>query len=293
MYGCSRISTGCEHCYAEQFTHRFAGVGEKFEGLTTRSKRKAGPRWTGKILLAPERLSQPLRWARPRIIFVNSLSDVFHKEVPFTFVAAMFGVMGLAQNHVFQLLTKRHERMAEFFKWLEFQATQVDKISIFQFCLEHLDALMINEGLRHSKEDIKIPPELLNGDVSFHWPLANVWMGVSVENQEFADKRIPTLRKIPAEVRFLSMEPLVGEITRLDLRGIHWVILGGESGHGARPMDPDWARFVRDQCGKQVVPFFMKQWGQHDADGLRVRSKKAAGCLLDGIEYKEWPSALA
>ena len=281
IYGCSRVSPGCENCYAESFSHRFSGQkGHRMEGLTV--LRKKGPSWTGKITLAPDRLNQPLRWTRPRMIFVNSLSDVFHKKVPFEFVAAMFGVMGLAQDHTFQILTKRHERMVEFYGWLEAEAKSRAGKPV-QACLWHLDD--------HNAQgaDVTIPKELYQGEVALDWPLNNVWMGVSVEDQERCNERIPYLQQVPAAVRFLSMEPMVGEVDYLDLRGIHWVILGGESGPGSRPMNPDWVRYVRDRCNEEGVPFFMKQWGQHDSDGVKAKSKKTTGCAIDGVDHKEWP----
>jgi protein gp37 len=278
IYGCSRVSPGCENCYAETFTHRFSGQkGHRMEGLTV--LRKSGPSWTGKITLAPDRLDQPLRWQRPRMIFVNSLSDVFHKDVPFEFVAAMFGVMGLAQDHTFQILTKRHERMVEFYEWMV-TASAKRNMTPFQFCLRVMEK---------KAPDITIPGELYQGHVALNWPLDNVWMGVSVEDQERCEERIPYLQQVPAAVRFLSMEPMVGEVNDLDLAGIHWVILGGESGPGSRPMNPEWVRYVRDRCDEEGVPFFMKQWGQHDADGIKAKSKKDNGCALDGIDHKEWP----
>jgi len=285
IYGCSRVSPGCEHCYAESFTHRFAGKGQKFEGLTV--LKKQGPSWTGKIMLSPERLTQPLRWQRPRMIFVNSLSDVFHKDVPFEYIAAMFGVMALAQEHQFQILTKRSARMVEFFEWLEQRTSVIGghaKGNKLAYCLMWLKGYNDDHKL-----GIDIPKEILNGEVDLAWPLNNVWMGVSVEDQPRADERIPNLQKVPAAIRFLSMEPLLGAVDDLDLTDIHWVILGGESGPGSRPMAPDWVRGVRDQCIAENVPFFMKQWGQYDEDGIKARSKKDTGCAIDGVDHKEWP----
>jgi len=289
LYGCSRVSPGCENCYAETFTHRFSGQkGHRMEGLTV--LKKTGPSWTGKISTAPDRLSQPLRWQRPRMIFVNSLSDVFHKDVLFPYIAAIFGVMGLAHNHTFQVLTKRHERMEEFYEWLQSESNKAGR-SLFQTCAVWLNEYKNSEYMRrhHNPEQIEIPKEILSGEVTLNWPLNNVWMGVSVEDQQRADERIDTLRVLPAAVRFLSMEPLLGPVDRLDLNGIHWVILGGESGHGSRPMNAEWVRSIRDQCDEAGVPFFLKQWGQHDADGILNKSKKANGCSLDGVDHKEWP----
>lgn len=214
--GCTQVSPGCAHCYAKTFAERFRGVpGHPYErGFD--------------LQLRPERLDQPLRWAKPRTIFVNSMSDLFHPEVPDDYVREVFEVMEAASQHRFQVLTKRAERLAE------------------------------------------LAPSL-------PWP-AHVWMGVSVENQRWTS-RIDYLRRTAATVKFLSCEPLLGPL-ELELEGIDWVIVGGESGPGARPMDPEWARGVRDRCVEASVPFFFKQWGAHDARGKRV-GKKRAGRRLD------------
>jgi len=219
VHGCTKISPGCKHCYAETFSERFRGVpGHVFEqGFDLR--------------LVPTALDLPRRWLVGRRIFVNSMADLFHEGVPEGFVAKVFDVMRACPQHQFQVLTKRAERMAE-----------------------------IMGRIR-----------LAN----------NVWMGVSVENADYA-WRIDYLRQVPAAVRFLSVEPLLGPMPELDLSGIHWVIVGGESGHRARPMDPGWARQVRDQCVKAGVPFFFKQWG-----GVR---KSVTGRILDGRTWDELPS---
>ena len=221
--GCTQISPGCANCYALRFAERFRGVpGHPYEqGFD--------------VQMRPERLGQPLAWKRPRTIFVNSMSDLFHEDVADDFVAEVFDVMRRAHWHTFQVLTKRPERAAA------------------------------------------LAPRL-------PWP-DNVWLGVSVENQRWTT-RIDALREIGARVRFLSCEPLLGPLA-LDLAGIHWVIVGGESGPGARPMRPEWARAVREQCVDAGVPFFFKQWGAHDASGVRM-SKKAAGRVLDG---RTWDGA--
>lgn len=222
--GCTQISPGCAHCYAKTFAERFRGVpGHPYENGFD-------------LQLRPERLDQPLRWKKPRTIFVNSMSDLFHPEIPEDYIRQVFGVMESAPRHRFQVLTKRSERLAE------------------------------------------LAPTL-------PWP-ENVWMGVSVENQRFAC-RANDLREVPAKVRFLSCEPLLGALD-LDLQGIHWVIAGGESGPGARAMQPEWARGLRDQCEAASVPFFFKQWGAHDSRGRRVGKKKAGRCL-DGLYFNAIP----
>lgn len=215
--GCTKISPGCKNCYAERFAERWRGIpGHAYEqGFD--------------LKLWPERLKQPQAWKRPRIIFVNSMSDLFHADVPLAFIQKVFATMGEATQHTFQILTKRAERLEEL-------------------------APLIN------------------------WP-ANVWMGVSVENQDYA-WRVDHLRTIPAAIRFLSVEPLLGPV-ELDLTNIDWVIVGGESGPGARPMDIQWVRGVHMQCKAQKVPFFFKQWG-----GFQ---KKKAGRTLDGRTWDELP----
>lgn len=218
--GCTKVSPGCKHCYAETLAERFRGVpGHPFEhGFD--------------LELIPSALELPLRWRASRRIFVNSMSDLFHDDVPATYIRRVFGVMKRASHHEYQVLTKRSERMARL------------------------------------AANIEIPPQ--------------VWMGVSVENQKYTS-RIDDLRRVEASVRFLSVEPLLGPIENLDLTGIHWVIVGGESGHGARPMDPAWVRSVRDQCVASNVKFFFKQWG-----GVR---KRVTGRVLDGRTWDQMPAS--
>ena len=233
--GCTKVSPGCDHCYAERITERFHGPGS-----------------FAQVRLHEDRLSLPLRWRKPRRVFVNSMSDLFHEDVPTTFIAAVFDVMARTPQHTYQVLTKRHARLRSLGRGATF-----------------------GEG----------------------WPLPNVWLGVSVENQQWADIRIPALLETPAAVRFLSCEPLLGPVDLIgqggDLVGagiyalpdppehddgepvcidhgaeqcrrcrfVDWVIAGGESGPGARPMHPDWVRSLRDQCEGARVPFFFKQAG--------------------------------
>lgn len=229
--GCTRVSPGCEHCYAELQAHRFSGEGQPYEGLTR--NRGNGPRWTGQLRLVEDAVEAPLHWRKPQLVFVNSMSDLFHDRVPLGFIQRVFRVMEQAEQHTFQILTKRADRLAE------------------------------------------VAAEL-------SWP-SNVWMGVSVENVDFK-WRIDRLLEVPAAVRFLSLEPLLGPLDNLALAGIHWVIVGGESGSGARPMRRTWVREIRRQCRAADVPFFFKQWG-----GVR---KKQAGRELDGRVYDEMPRAM-
>jgi protein gp37 len=220
--GCTKISRGCDNCYAERFSERFRGVeGHPFE-------------FGFDLTLRPERLSQPLSWRRPRLIFVNSMSDLFHKSVPWPFIDKVFDVMEAADWHVFQLLTKRSPIMRNYLR---------------------------------ARYENRLPP-------------SHVWCGVSVEDAQ-ARSRIEHLRHAPAGGRFLSIEPLIGPVGTLNLEGIDWVIVGGESGPRARPIDAEWVREIRDQCLQQGVAFFFKQWG-----GLRP---KDGGRDLDGREWNELP----
>jgi len=280
--GCSLVSAGCTNCYAMRDAHRFSGPGTPYDGLTKLTEH--GPVWTGEIRLVPELLDQPLRWEKPRRIFVNSMSDLFHPEVPSEFIAAVFHRMAMAKQHIFQVLTKRPERM-------------------FQWCTGKYSF-----GLGRTGEPVT---------------LTNVWLGVSVEDQATADERIPILLQTPAAVRWVSAEPLLEPIDLFQVLpffplampkskqppSLDWVVVGGESGPGARPMHPAWVRSIRDQCLAARVPFFFKQWGEFrertDTDPVRlmdpfVRSggrgvcmarvgKKAAGRRLDGRTWDEMP----
>lgn len=267
--GCDHVSPGCDNCYAERIATRF------------------GRPFLGAVECHPERLDMPLRWRKPRRVFVNSVSDLFHPDVPDEFIRRVFEVMETAHEHTFQVLTKRPQRMA------------------------------------------RLVPTFY--DIPDDAPIANIWLGVSVENQRYADLRIPHLLATPAAVRFLSVEPLLGavDLSILPLRvvgnllttpRIGWVIVGGESGPGARPMHVQWARDLRDQCVSANVPFFFKQWGEwgwpaHPGDHaltvdgrlfepgahlgmdhmceptfVRRVGKSRAGRMLDGREWNEYPS---
>lgn len=221
--GCTKISPGCAHCYAETFAERFRGVpGHPYEqGFDLR--------------LVPEKLADPLRWASPKSIFVNSMSDLFHKDVSDGYIEQVVRVMQLADWHTYQVLTKRAERLRD----------------------------------------------LLETRLSFAAQLPHIWWGVSVENRKHGVSRIDLLRQTPATVRFLSIEPLLEDLHEINLEGIGWVIVGGESGLGARPIEKSWVVNIREQCRMANVPFFFKQWG-----GVR---KAAAGRHLDGRTYDEMP----
>ena len=248
--GCSLVSEGCRKCYAMKFAHRFSGKGEPYEGLTELGP--DGPRWTGRVLSVPEKLDEPLKWRKPAKVFVNSMSDLFHEDVPFEFIDKVFAVMALCPQHTFQVLTKRADRMLEYNRREGFAQNISD--------IARDDYAGIGES-RHIKK-YPIGPNYEFGERWFiPWPLPNVWLGVSCEDRQRKD-RIDHLRETPAAVRFLSLEPLLEDLGRLDLRGIHWVIVGGESGPKARPMHPEWVRSIRDQCVAAGVKFFLKQWGE-------------------------------
>jgi protein gp37 len=330
LRGCSRVSEGCRNCYAERMAARFSGQGQPYEGLT-----KDG-HWTGKVELVEKHLLDPLKWGsvdeeygvlggnlrgRRRHIFVNSMSDLFHKNITDEMRDRIFAVMALCPQHIFQVLTKQPERMLAYLtEWITHpERRRVD--AILSLCDAITDTKTSTVSLGAAVEGWK-------------WPLPNVWLGVSVENQAAADERIPLLLQTPAAVMFVSCEPLLGPVKltsiKWETRGsggpayvdvcggtfctvggsgmkgpkLDWAICGGESGPGARPMHPDWARSLRDQCQAAGMPFFFKSWGEYlpvtDASvGLHVVEfddqkylkcgKKAAGSLLDGREWKQFP----
>lgn len=326
--GCTKVSAGCDHCYAETIAHRFAGT-------------KAYPNGFD-VTLRPDKLDQPLRWRRPRRIFVNSMSDLFHAAVPDEYIAKVWGVMAWSPRHTYQILTKRHARMRSLLASREFKSLVDD--AWYEF----------GRRAGHHPGDVAHPYD--------RWPLPNVWLGVSTENQQWADIRIPALLATPAAVRFISAEPLLGPIdltpcycrggqtsgcarhnfgsltdVQREARALHfpdidWVIVGGESGPGARPMHPDWARTLRDQCTAAGVPFLFKQWGEYRPSQRGVRGystdrdrfvfldgsghmalrdmaesmsgpsfgttvkrvgKKQAGRVLDGRTWDEYPGTTA
>lgn len=327
VVGCTKVSQGCKHCYAEtlhNMRHK-AYLGGKLQNM----KQYAQP--FGKVQTMPHRLSVPLKAKKPTCYFVNSMSDLFHEDVPFGYIDQVFERMESTPWHLFLILTKRPERMAEYL-------SQFKAVSHPEF---FGDQMMERED-EHGATYLGMKE---------HWPLKNVWLGTSVEDQKTADERIPHLLRCPAAVRFLSCEPLLGLVdierwmpheyvsehghdyatarygggesdeepacakcgsmtssmhwTAMAKPQIDWVIAGGESGKGARPMHPDWARGLRDQCKAAGVPFFFKQWGEHvwgdvqqrvhrvlppqTIQAFRKVGKKAAGHLLDGVEHFAWP----
>lgn len=257
--GCTKVSAGCKNCYAERVSKRtFAGQFVRLSDADMDGHEHRPRRFTD-VRCHPERLEQPLRWRKPRRVFVNSMSDLFHEDVDDGFLRAVFAVMGSASDHTFQVLTKRPERMREFLACREWRCA----LAPIEFLATgHRDLIWC--GLAPAGTNKGMPREIP----------ANIWLGVSCENQETADQRIPILLDTPAAVRFVSCEPLLGPIEFSDvthradgvsqlgkrsLSGIDWVIVGGESGPGFRPMKPEWARSLRDQCKAAGVPYFFKQ----------------------------------
>lgn len=274
--GCTRVSAGCDNCYAVRMTKRLESMGQKnYAGLVNEGKNH----FNGTVKLHYAKLKDPFRWQKPRKVFVNSMSDLFHDDVDFGFIIDVLHTIEKNPKHIFQVLTKRPERAIEFF----------------------------NEYAPNPYWGDDIPK--------------NLWLGVSVEDQFTADERIPLLLQIPAKVKFLSCEPLLGPVDFHTIKipaniykpvidFIDWVIVGGESGPGARPLHPDWVRSIRDQCKQAEVPFFFKQWGEYspcndmisfynlhlkenhvfdDAQFVFKIGKKEAGNLLDGKQHLEFP----
>jgi protein gp37 len=315
--GCDLVSAGCRSCYAMRQAHRFSGKGQPYEGLTKMTSH--GPVWTGKVRTVPELLDMPLRWKRPRRIFVNSMSDLFHEDVPFEFIVAVFGVMAASMQHTFQILTKRPQRMLEWFGWLAERGglgpfIRSIRIDGDRTIPNYFTGVMRTTEIRGKTVRAMNDPwmQVFNAAaVVGAAPLPNVWLGVSVEDQATADERIPLLLQTPAAVRFLSCEPLLGPI---DLRrhleaqtheracpkgyGIGWVIVGGESGPGARDFDIRWARDIVAQCRAAGAPVLMKQLGARpvwsDEDDSSEPPHWGRISLRDrkGGDMAEWPEDL-
>ncbi len=325
--GCALVSAGCANCYAMKQAHRFSGKGQAYEGLTELGPQ--GPRWNGTIRLVPEVLDAPLRWKKPRRIFVNSMSDLFHEDVPDEFIVNVYAVMVAASWHTFQVLTKRPERRRYLLNAPSFREWVAQRAAKLINALRGDRSLSATENLAKWNAGQAV----------------NIHEGVSVEDQKTADERIPILLQTPAAVRFVSAEPLLWPVdcsTYLQLPKtfegmmtprqawnvlLDWVIVGGESGPGARPMHPAWVRSLRDQCQAAGVPFFFKQWGEwtpgenvrrrtgvaktaswfnsawnigserlssndvhrDDEPDLYRVGKKAAGAMLDGRMWREMP----
>lgn len=264
--GCSKVSEGCRNCYAAALAPRLAAMGK--DGYTDLPWAKQNAPLN--VHMHADRLDAPLRWTKPRRIFVNSMSDLFHELVPDGFIADVFAVMALAPRHTFQVLTKRPERMPTLLESSEFRYT-----------VEYAAGRHVLH--RNARGQLAKRPGADSANaIGGLWPLPNVWLGTSVEDGRVAE-RIDHLRRAPAVVRFLSCEPLIGPLENLDLEGVHWVIVGGESGRGHRPIEAEWVRGIREQTAQAGVAFFFKQWG-----GVKP---KAGGRELDGRTWDEMPTA--
>lgn len=315
--GCAKVSQGCKHCYAERNWPRMTKLVPAY----------AGRDFTD-VACIPERLSQPLRWRRPRKVFVNSMSDLFHEAVPDEFIDRVFAVMALAPQHTFQVLTKRPERMREY---LSRPAVECRiGLQSMSMCL---DDMVRTKGRSKLGAGVLLQATDINPGGLNVWPLPNVWVGVSIEDQATADERIPLLLDTPAVVRWISAEPLLGRVdlahispkmfaakanaltgnwkweggpTKRETPTLDWVVVGGESGPSARPMHSRWVRDLRDQCAASGVPFLFKQWGEwlpdsqnpavappHEQNGAIRVGKKAAGRLLDGVLHDGYPKEVA
>lgn len=260
--GCTKISPGCKNCYAETFAERWRGVaGHPYEqGFDLR--------------LVPEKLDEPLRKQKPTAYFVNSMSDLHQDGVDHEFLMQTYGVMDVSRRHIFMVLTKRADNM---------------RMAIWRMRHDLCDDVVIGSGF--DVRVVKAPFE--DAD-----PPPNIWLGVSVEDRKYGLPRIDVLRTIPVAVRFLSVEPLLEDLGDIDLTGIHWVIVGGESGRGARPFDLAWARRIRDQCREQGVPYFFKQPGDQtynpqSVTGLTtLRKKSPRSGLPRDLDVREWPKCV-
>jgi protein gp37 len=314
--GCSRVSAGCINCYAERVATRFSGPGQPYEGLLTirsrhpdagRATTGSRGRWNGRVRLVPERLADPLRWKSPRRIFTTSMSDLFHENLSNEDIAAVFGVMAACPQHTFQCLTKRAKRMHEWFEWIAEQRTPLITIphSPRLICRAEADKIINPDNVGRPLGTEPQPRQ---------WPLPNVWLGVSTENQTAADERIPLLLDTPAAVRFISAEPLLGPLVLTGSPGergggwlgrtgwhgdaqphLQWVIIGCESGPGARPLELAWVRSLRQQCGSYGVPVWLKQLrAEPGVTAGKRSSRKGSGKIielpyLDGVQDAAFP----
>lgn len=317
VVGCAKVSAGCKNCYAETMAARCALMSAALgrESVYLPVVDTAKRRWNGRAEMVPARLADPLKWKKPRRVFVNSMSDLFHEDVTFEFVAACFGVMAATPQHTYQILTKRPERMLAFFEWA---CNEADKRGYGQpeVCMDEA-----------AERGAKVPTTTVDEHGIDAWPLPNVWLGVSTEDQATADERIPLLLQAPAAVRFLSCEPLLGPIdlspmtchrcgsheasfTAIDdrtcsqpwcvecdlemgdpvwLESLGWIIAGGESGPGARPCDLAWIRKIVGQCAEAEVACFVKQLGANPR-GVGHRPLLLKG--RKGADPNEWPEDL-
>lgn len=277
--GCSRVSEGCRNCYAEKVAYRFSGEGQPYEGLVTEKGR-----WNGEVMWVEEHIDDPLRWRKPRMVFVNSMSDMFHESLSFDQLATLFAVMAAAQRHTFQVLTKRPERARWFFEklnsdwglaWRECFVTKAR-----HYLGDGVDALALAE-----------------------WPLKNVWLGVSAEDRDTWVKRVTLLDNLPAAVRWVSAEPLLGDLGDIgpELRHcVDWLVVGGESGPGARRFETGWALDIVRQCREASVPCFVKQLGSKpcvrspngDLTFIHLADRKGGDPdeWIEDLRVRQWPT---
>jgi protein gp37 len=319
--GCSRVSEGCRNCYAEQVAARFSGDGQAYHGLARR-RSNGEAQWTGEVRVIDNHMLDPLSWRTASRVFVNSMSDLFHEHVTDETIDQIFAVIALAPHHTFQILTKRPERMLRYFAEIFQRRTDlpIGPLDRHGKILEAVESIVYRgEGLTRFHGDRWWTPE---GGLRAHmqpWPLPNVWLGVSVENQAAADERIPLLLQTPAAVRFLSCEPLLGAVDLTRLRGdgnatwrdalsgrlhsgpavvgderIDWVIVGGESGPNARVLDLEWLTDIVAQCDFAGVPCFVKQLGRHPVAREKGVVTWPEFDLRDrkGGDMAEWPEEL-
>jgi protein gp37 len=327
IVGCSKLSPGCQNCYAEKMALRLVHMPhtDYYAFVLDNNKEddpekfKYLPKWNGQTHLNEEGLYKPLSWKKPRMVFVISMGDLFHESTPFKEIDKVMAIIAISPKHTFQILTKRANRMHEYF-------SQGKETLIA--CWE--DAIYEMGVVDKQSECPDVIACYVNNRAEKEWPFKNIWLGVTAENQEQADKRIPILNEIPAAVKFVSIEPMLSAVDlnkslehtlKCHAGGLKnclsWVICGGESGHKARPMHPNWVRSLRDQCKTANVPFFFKQWGEWmPGDDLepaimaiehpkfRIKAmhawndkkeamlkvgKKYSGHLLDGEEYHQFP----
>lgn len=301
--GCDKVSQGCRNCYAEVMHKRLRGMGQP----------KYQHKFLGEVKMHPEEILKPLRWKKPRTVFVDSMSDLFHKDVTDEHLDKVFAMMVLTWRHTYQILTKRADRLHEYFS--------VGKDALIQRWEDATYAL----ELADKNEDPDAPACNIFNMCNAEWPRKNIWIGVSAEDQHALNERLPHLLETDAAIRFVSYEPALGSINLQnyfsvqDLKKLHWVIAGGESGHNARPAHPDWFQFIQDQCKAFGIKFFFKQWGewapfdqlpktlqreiksgktkhkiQMFDDGryvyhLHKAGKSKTGNLLDGVQHLEFP----
>lgn len=270
MSGCTKISAGCANCYAETMANRLKAMGTK------------GYENGFAVTLHPEKLGEPLKRKKPTMYFVCSMGDLFHEDVPFYFIDEMFAIMALTPQHTYQILTKRPEEMRDYFK-LEYNGYKMTAYASRKIKVKGIN--------RSSTKEIGEAYTLFESENIL--PLSNVWLGVTIESPKHKD-RIDILRNTPAAKRFLSLEPLLEDLGGLNLDGIDWVIVGGETGVGARPLQYEWVKNIQAQCEAERVPFFFKKWGKIAYQrGQAMTNAKVFEGIIDGVECRAMPEEIA